>query len=209
MAKTVRKEERFDRELDPKVAARRNALFNKYIAPYKDLIYWCCIKYSDESCNVEENYTLSLTNLFRGIETYDPTRSIVTWIHFVTKRYVMNINKSRYEQRKSRDVGKDVGYTAMEDVLDDDEVKWNTMNEENYESLYNDDILAALNDMKPIYRDALILQQAGYSLVEIAEIEHAKGTLCSRNIETVKSRLFLARQYMKQKITRDGKRKTD
>ena len=58
-----------------------------------------------------------------------------------------------------------------------------------------------------IHRDAWILQQAGYSLKEIAEIENKKGTLKSRNIETVKSRLFFARQFLRKNLTRDGKRK--
>lgn len=200
--------ERIDKELIAEVAARRNALFEKYIVPHKKLIYWCCIQYSDFSENVEENYTMALTNLFRGIETYDPTRPIKTWIHFVTKRYVMNINKDRYKDRQIRDEMHDVGI-CCDDVCAEDEPRWNVMGLENYRELYNDDILAVLDKMKPIYRDALILQQAGYSLIEIADIEYEKGTLSSRNIDTVKSRLFLARQYMKDKITRDGKRKTD
>lgn len=80
---------------------------------------------------------------------------------------------------------------------------------DNWREMYSDEILAVLDEMKPIYRDALLLQQAGYSLIEITDIEFEKGTLSSRNIDTVKSRLFLARQYMKERITRDGKRKTD
>ena len=78
---------------------------------------------------------------------------------------------------------------------------------ENYRELYSDDILAVLDSMKPIHKDALLLQEAGYSLKEIADIEYDKGTLKYRNIETVKSRLFLARQYLKKYLTRDGKRK--
>lgn len=200
--------ERVDKEVNPEVAARRNALFEKYIVPYKKLIYWCCIQYSDESENVEENYTMALTNLFRGIETYDPEKPIKPWIHFVTKRFVMNINKDRYKEIQIRDEMRDVN-VCCDDICDDDEPSWNVMGLDNYRELYNDDILAALDSMKPIYRDALLLQQAGYSLIEIADIEYDKGTLSSRNIDTVKSRLFLARQYMKEKITRDGKRKTD
>lgn len=199
---------RIDIEVDPEVAARRNALFDKYIAPYKNLIYWACIQYSDSSENVEENYTMALTNLFRGIETYDPTRPIQPWIHFITKRLVMNINKDRYDEKKFLDESRDP-HACCDSFCDDNEPRWNTMSLDNYRELYNDEILAALDEMKPIYRDALLLQQAGYSLVEIADIEYRKGTLSSRNIDTVKSRLFLARQYMQKKITRDGKRKTD
>lgn len=199
---------RVDNEVNPETAARRNALFRKYIEPYKNLIYWLCIQYSDNSENVEENYTLALTNLFRGIETYDPSKPIKPWIHFVTKRFVWNINKSRYLEQQVQDVSRDV-FACCDEICADDEPKWNVMGMDNWREMYSDEILAVLDEMKPIYRDALLLQQAGYSLIEITDIEYEKGTLSSHNIDTVKSRLFLARQYMKERITRDGKRKTD
>ena len=83
---------------------------------------------------------------------------------------------------------------------------------ENYRELYNDDILAALDALKPCYSHALLLQEAGYALKEIAEIEYNRGTLKSKNIETVKSRLRIARTFLKNQLTRDGQRishKTD
>ena len=199
--------DRIDHELTPEVATRRNALFDKYIRPYFNMIYKLCIKYSDSSEDVEENYSIVLTTLFRGIETYDPCREIKTWIHIVTKRQVFEINRKRAKD-DNRDRDHDI-HIVCDDLLDDDAPSANCMWLENYRELYNDDILAALDSMKPMYKEALLLQMAGYSLQEIADIEFEKGNLTSRNIDTVKSRLFLARQYMREKITRDGKRKTD
>lgn len=83
------------------------------------------------------------------------------------------------------------------------------MNMENYGRFYNDDILKALDQIKPIYREALLLQQAGYKLHEIVEISYRNGNLKTRNIETVKSRLFLAKQQMRKLVTRDGESRTD
>jgi DNA-directed RNA polymerase specialized sigma24 family protein len=74
---------------------------------------------------------------------------------------------------------------------------------------YSDDILEALNRLKPIYREALLLQQAGYRLNEIMEISFRNGNLKTRNIETVKSRLFLAKQQMRRLIDRNGERRKD
>lgn len=198
---------RIDNEVNPEVAARRNALFDKYIRPHFNLVYHCCIKYSDCSENVEENYAIALTNLFRGIETYDPSKEISTWIHICTKRQIWEINKKRAKE-DNKDKDKDV-FTVCDSIAGREEPSANCMSLENYRELYNDDILAALDSLKPMYKDALLLQMAGYSLQEIADIEYEKGNLSSRNIDTVKSRLFLARQCMKEKITRDGKRKTD
>lgn len=200
-------EERFDREVTEEVIARRRKLFDKYVKPHLNLIYWCCKQYSDHYSNVEENYTQSLTNLFRGIETYDPEKPIATWLHFVTKRFVWNLNKRRYEDLNHKDDSVDLSY-CMGD-LDESETTWKSLTPHNFTEFYNDDILAILNELKPMYRDALILQQAGYTLAEIADIEHDRGRLEPRNIDTVKSRLFVARQYMRERLTRDGKRKTD
>lgn len=54
------------------------------------------------------------------------------------------------------------------------------MGMDNYREFYNDDILWALDRLKPIYREALLLQQAGYKLGEIMEITYNNGTLQTR-----------------------------
>jgi RNA polymerase sigma factor (sigma-70 family) len=204
-AQVCQEEQHIDKELDPKVAARRNELFKKYVTPFYNMIYKLCIKYSYSPQNVEENYTEVLVNFFRRIETYDPNRPIRTWLHICTKRHVFALERKRLAQ--DIPVCDDNGIeTFSDEILYDDEIRGNVMGIDNYRELYSDEILSVLDEMKPIHRDAFLLQEAGYSLKEIVEIEHRKGTLKSKNIETVKSRLFLARQYLKKHLTRDGKR---
>lgn len=199
-------EEYQDKELDPKVAARRNALFQQYVAPFYNMIYKLCIKYSHSSYTVEENYTEVLVNFFRRIETYDPNRPIRTWLHICTKRHVFALERKRQNKKMPIDDDGDIETLNYQLLHDDDGVSSNIMGVDNYRELYNDDILAIFDELKPIHRDALILQEAGYSLKEIAEIEFQKGTLKSKNIETIKSRLFFARQYLKKNLTRNGNR---
>ena len=170
------------------------------------MVYKLCINYTYNSANVEENYTEVLVNFYRRIETYDPGRSILTWLHIVTKRQIAEIERRR-RQHDNKDYDRDIEMYA--NMVFEDGQSGNVMDTTNYKELYNDDILSVLENMKSIHRDAFLLQEAGYSLKEIADIEFKKGTLKSRNIETVKSRLFLARQYMKNRLTRDGRRKTD
>ena len=96
--------------------------------------------------------------------------------------------------------------------MNDDRVSGNVLGVDNWREHYNSDIIDVLDELKPRHRDALILQEAGYSLKEIAEIEYAKGSLKTPNIETIKSRLRLARQHLKNNINKDGQRiprKTD
>lgn len=197
-----------DPELDPKVAELRNSLFEKYVAPYLNMVYKLCINYTYNSANVEENYTEVLVNFYRRIETYDPSRSIHTWLHIVTKRQIAEIERKR-KRDDNRDYDQDIEMYESTVSNDSGELSGNAMGIDNYREFYSDDILSVLDEMKDIHRDAFLLQESGYSLKEIAEIEHDKGTLKSRNIETVKSRLFLARQFLKKNLTRDGKRKID
>ena len=177
-------------QITDEVAARRKALFDKYVTPYTRMIYKLCIRYTFDSSNIEDNYVEVLTNMYKYIETYDSERSIHTWL------------------QDMRNCDNDIETYASEDILTDlEEVSSNVMGISNYRELYNDDILNALDQLKPQYKRALLYQQAGYKLKEIAEIEYRNGALESRNIETIKSRLFLARQTLQQLLTRDGKRR--
>lgn len=171
------------------------------------MIYKLVMNYTTEAQHVESNYYDVLANMYKYIETYDPTRPIHAWLHIITKRYVFDLNKKRSKKQSLYDYKVDVGGYCNH--FKDIEVREtaNTLTIDNYRELYNDDILYALDQLKEPYRRCLILQQAGYKLKEIAEIEFNYGTLESKNIETVKSRLFLARQQLQQLLTRDGKRR--
>lgn len=183
--------------------AIRTDLFNRYVLPHKNLIYALCIRYTFRRDDIADNYNEVLVNFFRYIHTYNPERSIQTWLHIVTKRYVYDLNL-----RRRLPTTDDVSiYDLPAGVLTGEDTHTNSMGMDNYREFYNDDILRALGRLKPIYREALLLQQAGYKLHEIMEITFRNGTLKARNIETVKSRLFLAKQQLRELITRDGEQK--
>jgi DNA-directed RNA polymerase specialized sigma24 family protein len=181
---------------------KRTELFNRHVLPHRNLVYKLCIEYSRSASDVEDNYNEVLINFFKYIETYDQARSIQTWLHIVTKRLVRDLNHRNGAFRRSDDV--DVAEIAGSIP---DEAVAGGMNADDCCSPYGDEVLEALNSLKPIYRETLLLQQAGYRLHEIMEISYRNGNLKTKNLETVKSRLFLARQQMRQLVTRDGKRK--
>lgn len=210
----------YDKETDPEVIRRRNELFQKYVIPYNNMIYKLTMNYTYNSCDVEENYNEVLINFFRRIETYNPERPIRTWLHIVTKRMVAELERRRkrhdnrsydrsiesYEDCDEEEVLPHRIYNA---ISSQKRVSSNCMGLENWRQFYSDSIVEVLDSMKPIHRDAILLQEAGYSLREIADIEYQKGTLSSHNIETVKSRLFLARKFLRNNLTRYGERITD
>ena len=192
-----------NREHEDDSVKRRTALFNQYVVPHINLIYKLCIRYSYSSADVQDNYNEVLINFFKYIETYNPAKSIQTWLHIVTKRFIHELNKrnslfSRTDDVKVADIA-DTLPTEMELNSDSSEVG-------DYQLLYSDDVVKALECIKPIYRDALLLQLAGYRLDEIVDITYANGTLQSKNIETVKSRLHLAKKQLRKLINRHGER---
>ena len=206
MAKTKSAKRELKDETSPEVVARRNKLYQQYVVPFYNMIYKLCVKYSFNPGNVEENYNEVLINLYRGIETYNPERSIHTWLHICTKRQVYALEKKRQSETVPTCDDNDVGLFKGGFLYDNEEVSAMAMGVDNYRDFYSDDILKTLDTLKPIHRDAFIMQEAGYSLKEITEIEYAKGVLKSRNIQTIKSRLFFARKYLKKHLTREGKR---
>lgn len=193
-----------DAECDPEVIARRTALFNQYILPFHNMIFKLCRQYSWNSDYVEENFSEVMVNFYRRIETYDTSRPIRAWIHTCVKHQVWACEKQR-QIHNNKDYDNDIEDYKGE-LLANESVSGNMLGIDNWREHYNPDIVAILDELKPRHRDALILQEAGYSLKEIAEIEFAKGSLKTPNIETIKSRLRLARQYLKSNITRDGQR---
>lgn len=182
----------------------RTELFNRYILPNRNLVYRLCIRYTYLQEDITDNYNEVLVNFFKYIATYDSRRSIQTWIHIVTKRFVMEQNR-----RHGRlPVSENVNVCSLASALsDEDETHGNAMGMENYREFYNDDILSALDSLKPIYREALLLQQAGYKLEEIVEISYRNGHMKSRSLDTMKSRIFLAKQQMRKLITPDGEKR--
>lgn len=187
-------------------AAVRTGLFNRHVLPHLNLVYKLCVRYSHCPSEIDDNYSEALINFYRYIGTYDARRPVQTWLHIVTKRYIQDLNRRREPVRRTQDV--DIRDIA-DSCPDRTEAGGNSMDAGNYREFYNDDILEALERLKPIYREALLLQLAGYRLSEIMEACFRKGTLKMRNIETIKSRLFLAKQQMRKMIDRNGDARED
>ncbi len=184
---------------------RRTELFEQLIRPNINLVFSLSIRFSRNPQDVRDNYTEALTNLFRYIHTYNPEKSLANWIFICTKRLIYDLDRKRAQWKTTDDV--DPERIVSHHAEDSSEVSYNFLGIHNYMEYYSDDVLRALAKLKPIYREALLLQQAGYKLEEIMEIAHRNGSLKNPNIETVKSRLFLAKLKMRQMIDRDGNSK--
>lgn len=186
-------------------AQRRAQLLQKYVMPHKNLVYSICIKYTYNQEDVEDNYVEALVNFFKYMDSYDPAKPVKTWIYAVTKRLVADLNK-RNKTRTPPDDRVDIK-ELRSTLPDEGNPSANSMGMHNYKDYCGDDVLWALEQLKPIYREAFLLQQAGYKISEIMEITYRNGTLQTKNVETVKSRLFLAKAQLRKLLTRDGEKR--
>ena len=189
-------------------ARQRAELLRKYVMPHKNLIYSICIKYTYNQEDIEDNYLEALANFFKYMDSYDPARPVKTWIYAVTKRLVADLN-NRNRNRMPPDDNIDISEISSS-LSDEDEPSGNSMGMDNYREFYNDDILWALDRLKtdlpgkPCSCSRLVTNSG-----EIMEITYNNGTLQTRNVETVKSRIFLAKTQLRKLLTRDGEKRMD
>lgn len=186
---------------DEESVRTRTVLFHKYVYPYRNLIYHICIKQTRDKENIDDNYNEVLINFFKYVSSYDPRREVKTWLYAITVRMLADLE--RKNNRFTREG--DVGAMRMEQLPDTPCTA--EVTPENYRELFSDEIVEALEQIGRNYREALLLQMGGYKLEEIMEILYQRGCLRTRNLETTKSRIFLAKKKLRERLTRDGKRK--
>ena len=147
-----------ERDLDPESVKRRTELFMKYIMPHKGLVYDICIKFTNEGGSIEDNYSDVLTNFFRNMESYDPCRSLKSWIYSVAQRFVFECNRRELISQIKANHHIDTE-SLIDDVEADGTVSHNCLGMDNYKQYYNADILEALDQLSPIHKEALLLQR--------------------------------------------------
>lgn len=176
----------------------KKELFEKYVMPNYEFVRKLCERYTASRQDVDENFNDVLLNLYTYIETYDDSRDLKTWLHIVTKRHVFGINKKRQSHCNS--------FQELDSISENTDESNGNCNYEigDCEGEFNDGISIALELMPQIHRKAFELQLSGYSLKEIAKILNESGELESNNINTVKTRVFNARKFLRNHLDCEG-----
>jgi len=185
------------KERKKRTIKKRNELFKQLIEPNLNLVYSVCKENTRNPYDVDDNYQECLINFYNYIETYDKTRPLPVWIHVVTKRHVIDAEKKR---RKVFFTSIDENPYATKELSNGQAIN-NEINIDNYADGLSDEVLEAINSIPKIRRDTMLRQLSGYRLKEIMDEDFKNGTLKNKNLETVKSRIFLGRQYLKDKLS--------
>lgn len=186
-------------KLDSRLEERQE-LFDKYIVPNLDYIKRLVNRYTYKKSNIDDYYSEALENFFKYILSYNPEKPLDTWIHIVIRRFCQELARKEeiYECQAF------APESMRDEVYDTQEPSYVGIEYENFEKYLGDDVFNAINSLKPIYKESLLLQVSGYTLEEITTRLYEEGKLKNKNIETVKSRVFLAKMQLRELITRDG-----
>jgi len=186
---------------DPKV---NNRLFEQYVLPKYDYVLSIVKKYTDRSENVDENFAIVLTELYKYIQSYNPEKKLDTWLHICAKRTCQELNFKRYKQdSKFSDNDPFSSQVAREHIMQTGAFSTRDMSD-----CLPDEMVCAMRMIQPHKLSAFILQVQGYTIKEIAEIEFMRGHLDKKNEGKVKSRIFQARKELKELLNRDGTSKS-
>lgn len=182
----------------------KNEKFNKYITPRLDYVRRLVVRYTYNKSKIDDYYADVLDNFHKYILTYDPAKSIDTWIHIVVRRYVQDaVRRNKILQTDDVCV-----YDLSNDIMEDTQEPYHLMTPENYKDYVGDGVYEAIESLRPIYREAFLMQVSGMTLSEIADSLFESGKLKTYNIETVKSRVFLAKLQLRTLIDRYGEKRT-
>ena len=138
---------------------RRTELFKQLIEPNVNLVFRLSIRFTNNPQDIEENYSECLTNLFRYIHTYNPEKSLANWIFICCKRLIYDLNRKRGAWKTTDDLCPDDIISHYSES--NSEASGNCMGLHNFAEYFTDDVLKALTRLKPIYREARLLQQEG------------------------------------------------
>jgi len=178
--------------------SQKHKLFHKYVWPNRDLIYKICIEQTKNGSNVDDNYQECLINFYKYIHTYNEDQKALTWVHVVARRCVQEIERRRARLAVDCVEPENV---ANKFFIDEGGGSQNEeVTTENCKELLSDEVIKALDDLNPIYRDTFLKKLSGYKLKEIMHDSYDNGSLKTKNIETVKSRLFLSRQHLRKAL---------
>lgn len=181
--------------------SEKEKLFNQYIVPNFSSIKSLTRRYTDHYQDVEENYNYCLAQMYNYIGSYDPNKSLDTWIHICTKRACFNQNKKRAEEASH--------YTDV-DMCTPEELHQNGNSmivDAGFGTLadnLSDKMYIALMSIPPHRLSPFLLFVQGHGIREITSMEYKMGHLEKRSEDMVKSRIFWAKKELQYILRKNG-----
>ena len=177
--------------LMPPNPTTREDIFNEEFLPHSDALLTFAYSLTLNQADAEDLLQDTLVKAFRFIDSYEAGTNPKAWLFTILKNAF--INKYRKESKRPTKV-------TLEDVFmgqNDDHSPYSTfqdLNVEMFDQMMGDEVSIAINSLGPNFRMVIILcDLEGFTYEEIA-------ALIGIPIGTVRSRLFRARNALKEKL---------
>ena len=176
-------------------------LFNMYILPEKDFIWRVCRKYARSLNQCQEYYNEALYISFIGVHTYKTDYSIRVWLYVIIRRSINKLSIREAQRPKHENFSDIENLSTSLLALDCNTYIGSDYNQFNY----TDDLITALEMIRPASKEAILLQQSGFTIKEISKKLFENGLLKNQNLNTVKFVLFAGKHRLREILNRDGK----
>lgn len=187
-----------ERKVKP-ISEESRRLFDELITPSLDVIKGLVVRYTNNYQDVDDNFQYVLSEMAKGVSTYDRSKSLKTWIHVCVKHGCKRQN-SRKAKLNARRTG-----LAMEVVATSRNAPSVSIGEmSSMMDSISDEMRDALLQIPPLKLSPFLLQAQGYSIKEITKMEIERGHLEEYSESTIKSRIFWARDRLKEIMSRYG-----
>lgn len=174
--------------------SEKTRLFDMYVKPRMRDVYTLAMRYTNKYQDVQSNYNLCLSQLWNYIGSYDPNKSIETWVHIVVKRACFNQNK--------RQVAEASHYTDVEMVSVYDLHQHGTSNivdaafRGHRRECQRACLQGADGDSSEAFVSFLALR-SGIWDKEIALMEYKAGHIECKSEDKIKSRIYWTRSQLR------------
>ena len=137
--------------------------------------------------------------MYRYIYTYNPKRSLKTWIHIVTKRCCYNQNKFLAKHNALLD---GMQFRADGELPFGGETY--EMHSVSLADNLSDKVYRAMINVPAEYLSSFLLYLDGYSPKEIAEIEFEKKLIPRYSEDLIKKKLTLCKKLLREELEKNG-----
>lgn len=157
--------------------SKREELYLKYVLPEQGFIYRNCYRYSSSKEETQNYYSEVIERVFMYIETYNPQHHIRPWLSVIIQHVIYKIKKQEAALLHAEQY-------QIDNLVKPDFISERCLDIDRYEDFYSDGIVQSIQKMDTVRRKAVLMQQAGYKVQEIAVQLFEDGNIKTPDLNT-------------------------
>jgi len=171
--------------------ARREKVFDNELLPHMDALKTFAYHLTFDDADAEDLVQETYMKAYRFIDKYMEGTNAKAWLFKILKNAYINQYRKKVKQPTKVDFEEIISY---HDTDDKSKTNYLDLREEIFENIMGDEITTAINNLPIDFRTVVLLCDVeGFTYEEISKIIDVP-------IGTVRSRLFRARNILKEKL---------